>query len=660
MSMDGFHVATTFGAGLLLWVVWQRRRTSYMASWAACWFFLAGASFARILVTKLADSVSVATVAAAGSVLALLHASSLLAGLFGLTHQRPPRSDLMRSVQGAAALVGGLLAFATSAKISVRAESFIASAAALVGLWWMARKRLSVTTPGLLVFSAALLAFAGTRLESAIVGDSSSLWYALAPVLVSVCMVTALLDDEREAAELAASEVEHLAYYDSLTGLPNRSLFFDRAIVAVAEATRHGEGVGLIFLDLDRFKHVNDSLGHSAGDFVLKAATEKIRRTLRTEDTVARFGGDEIAILIGRLERPENVAIVVDKILRAVRTPMLFGEREIFITASIGVSIFPADGEDAETLVRNADAAMYRAKAAGGDSFQFYTDGLDTQALERLEIECGLRRALELNEVQIDYQPIVTADGTTVTGFEALLRWHSRRWGLIEPERFIPTAEASGAIVPIGNWAMRQACTNTRRLQLELNEPYMLSVNLCARQLQLPTLVADVRAALAESGLPAASLCLEVTESSAIIDLVRTINALSALRDLGVRVAVDDFGTGYSSLSYLKSLPIHTLKLDRSFVREIREQRGGTIASSVIDMAHRLGMEVTAEGVETEAQWRFLEANGCDSMQGFLFSMPLPASELVTYLEGTKSRRPGHAARLALPRIGAVRAPESQ
>jgi len=448
-----------------------------------------------------------------------------------------------------------------------------------------------------------------------------------------VAMMACLLQDQSEASELATVEIEHLAYHDALTGLPNRPLFIDRLIVALAQANRANQTLAVFFLDLDRFKDINDSLGHNIGDQLLRAVAERVRRSVREGDTIARFGGDEFTLLIPRVERIEDAATIAQKIIEMLKIPFVIGENELFVTTSIGISLFPNDGADPETLVRNADTAMYRAKEHGRDNYQLYAPAMNARALERLALENLLRKALNQNELILHYQPLIDLKSRTVAGVEALVRWNHPDMGLLYPAHFITVAELSGLIVPIGNWVLRTACKQVRHWQKKFGYEISVSVNLSARQFQQPDLLAQVAQVLEETGLPPYSLELEITESSAMQNSENTIYTLREFKTLGVRIAMDDFGTGYSSLNYLKRFPIDTLKLDKSFVNDITtDPSDAAIATAVISLAHSLNLDVVAEGVETEAQLAILTREKCDRIQGYYFSKPRSIQELEAYV----------------------------
>ena len=441
---------------------------------------------------------------------------------------------------------------------------------------------------------------------------------------------------ERKRAE---DQIKELAYHDALTGLPNRLLFHDRLSVAVAQAHRSASRLAILFLDLDRFKVINDSLGHSLGDRLLREVAERLQLAVRQGDTVARLGGDEFILLLPGIGRAEDAAKVAEKILETLKHPVRLQSRELFVTASIGISLYPEDGLDPESLIKNADTAMYRAKEQGRDNFQLYTRAMNEMAVERLGLESSLRKALHGGQLVLHYQPLLDLTTGKVHGVEALLRWNHPERGLVLPGEFLNLAEITNLIVPMGPWTLRTACAQARAWQEDGHPALTVAVNLSARQFQQPDLVAQVRRALDETGLPPSSLDLEVTETHAMQNAEATILTLRELKRIGVRISIDDFGIGYSSLSYLKRLPIDTLKIDQSFVRDITtDPDDAAIATAVIALAHTLKLQVVAEGVETQEQLEFLAARQCDRMQGYLFSRPLPADECGEFL--SRARRP--------------------
>jgi diguanylate cyclase (GGDEF)-like protein/PAS domain S-box-containing protein len=441
----------------------------------------------------------------------------------------------------------------------------------------------------------------------------------------SAVLGTAFDVTERKRAE---EQIRTLAYHDTLTGLPNRLLFHDRLQVAVAQAHRAGGHLALLFLDLDRFKVINDSLGHGLGDRLLQEVGLRLRGSLREGDTVSRLGGDEFTLLLPGIGRAVDAAKVAEKILETLREPIRVEGHDLFVTASIGIALYPEDGAGAEALVKNADTAMYRAKEQGRDNYQLYTAAMNATALERLALESALRRALSANELVLHYQPLLEIASGRIHAVEALLRWRHPERGLIPPAEFIPLAEVTGLIVTMGPWILRSACAQVQAWRAAGFPGLSLAVNLSARQFQQPDLAELVTRILEETGLPPRHLDLEVTESYAMQNPEQAIDTLRQLKALGVRLSIDDFGTGYSSLSYLKRFPIDTLKIDKSFVGDItRDADDATIVTAVIAMAHALKLTVVAEGVETEDQLAFLAARRCDRMQGYLFSYPLPPEE---------------------------------
>jgi len=426
---------------------------------------------------------------------------------------------------------------------------------------------------------------------------------------------------ERKRAE---EQVRHLAFHDALTGLPNRLLFNDRLTVSILQSHRSKSRLAILFLDLDRFKVINDSLGHSIGDALLREVSERLGKCVREGDTVARLGGDEFIVLVPGLGHDEDGAKVAQKILAVVRQPFFADGHELFLTTSVGVAVYPADGESAEILVRNADTAMYRAKEQGRDNYQLYTPAMNSRALERLSLENRLRAAISNGELVLQYQPLLDIDTGRIRGAEALVRWHHPDLGLLPPGEFISLAEVSGLIVPIGHWVLQTASRQARAWH-KLGFPELtVAVNLSARQFQQADLVAQIKEALRAAELPAEALDLEITESNAMQNAELSISTLWDLKNLGVQISMDDFGTGYSSLNYLKRFPIDRIKIDQTFVRDVTtDPDDAAIASAMIAMAHSLQLSVVAEGVETEAQLAFLREQKCDEMQGYLFSAPV-------------------------------------
>ncbi len=434
-----------------------------------------------------------------------------------------------------------------------------------------------------------------------------------------------------------------LAQYDVLTGLPNRALFYDRLRQAVGRAKRDQTMAGLMFLDLDRFKQINDTLGHAAGDRVLKVVAERLKGFLREVDTIARLGGDEFTVIIEGVSAPEQMTAVAEKIRIALNEPVKLDSRDMSVSTSIGITLYPQDGEDIEQLVKNADIAMYHAKQRGGrQQYQFYEPSLELFAAEHLELESKLRHAIARREFLLHYQPMVDLASGRVEGMEALIRWRSPE-GLILPSNFIPLAEQSGLILDIGRWILHAACTQARAWQRQGLPPLILTVNLSPLQLRQENLAAEVAEILRETGLAAQYLQLEITEETLMDRSRDTIAALTRLEQLGVRISIDDFGTGFSSLAYLKQFPIRALKIDQTYVRDITTDRDdASIVSAIVSMAKNLGLYVVAEGVETREQLEYLRSTGCNAYQGYYFSVPLPDNaftELVKRQAGKEQRQ---------------------
>jgi len=427
----------------------------------------------------------------------------------------------------------------------------------------------------------------------------------------------------------AESQLVHQAYHDALTGLPNRILFQDRLTQALCLARRNERGLAVLFLDLDQFKLVNDTLGHAAGDRLLQAVAARLRQSVRRSDTVARVGGDEFNLLLPDVEGGNQAARMAEKILATVAQPVEIDGHRLYITTSIGISLYPSDGGDAEALLTSADIAMYRAKEMGRNGFQLCTPAMNARSLERLTLENDLRQGIERQEFRLFYQAQVDLATGRTAGVEALLRWQHPSRGLVSPDAFIAVAEEARLIVPLGEWALRRACEQAVAWQAAGLPELRLAVNLSALQFQQRTLTAGIRRILDETGLDPRHLEIEITESAAMHNAALTVEVLAALRGMGVRIAIDDFGTGHAALAYLKHFPIDALKVDRAFVADIEASpQGRAIITAIINLAHGLGIRVIAEGVETEEQLRFLAANGCDEYQGFLAGPPLPPEQL--------------------------------
>jgi diguanylate cyclase (GGDEF)-like protein len=440
-------------------------------------------------------------------------------------------------------------------------------------------------------------------------------------------------------------ELEHHVNHDALTGLANRHLLQDRLQQAIFRAGRRDLRCAVMFLDLDHFKLVNDGLGHHAGDELLKNVARELATILRPEDTVARFGGDEFVLIATEVLDLNDVTDIAERIISRLSEPVVIEKEEIAVSASLGIAIYPLDGATVDELLKNADAAMYHAKELGRNTYSFYTKEMNGSISEQFILKSKLAKAVEQGELTLHYQPQAAAKDVTLVGFETLLRWHHPELGRVAPDRFIPIAEESGLIVPIGEWVLMTACRFAANLRKQGKTFGRVAVNLSARQFYQATLAKTIERILDETGLPPQCLELEITESMMMGNTEKVLRILSELKDMNVQLAVDDFGTGYSSLGYLRRFPIDRLKIDRSFIDDVpSSQHDATITRAIISLAHNLGLSVIAEGVETPAQLAFLAANGCDEIQGYLLSKPLDGAALMDFIQ-SKQVRPGISAR---------------
>ncbi len=463
--------------------------------------------------------------------------------------------------------------------------------------------------------------------------------------------LTAIMDNEGKPSQYVGlfnditaqkeneERIRYQAYHDALTGLPNRLLFNDRLLLALAQARRLDEQVAIMFIDLDRFKNINDSLGHSVGDQLLQGMAKRLEQCTRDEDTVARMGGDEFTVMLPRIKHLSDVDQVARKALEGLSQPLRVEGHELVVTASIGISLYPGDGEQAEVLMKNADSAMYRAKDQGKNKYQFYSADMNASAMEQLTLETQLRHALEHKEFCLHYQPQVDITSGQLIGFEALVRWQHPQQGLVLPGKFITILEESGLIVPVGEWILNQSCQQNVVWRKTGLIPVRIAVNFSSHQFREAAIDQLVTKVLAESGLSADGLEVEITEGVLMDDVQQSSETLRRLRAMGVAIAIDDFGTGYSSLSYLKEFPVDMLKIDQSFVRDITcNPQDMEIVTSIITMAHGLDLGVIAEGVETQEQLQLLRELGCDQIQGYFTGRPLTAKQATELLEKSASQ----------------------
>jgi diguanylate cyclase (GGDEF)-like protein/PAS domain S-box-containing protein len=475
-------------------------------------------------------------------------------------------------------------------------------------------------------------------------GSDYPAWMVANAVRDSTGQITHMVTSCVDVAEQKANEerIHHLAHHDGLTDLPNRSLYLERLTMALEQATRNETHVAVVFIDLDRFKNINDSMGHHVGDGLLRSVAKRLLDSVRAGDTVCRLGGDEFVIVLqGASNREEIMHIVADRIVATIRQPHLVEGVELHVSCSAGISVFPQDGREVDHLMRHADAAMYQAKSRGRNMAVFFTPEFHTQAQERLSLENALRQVIDRDELRLFYQPLIDGMTGDVVGVEALARWQHPERGMVSPATFIPIDEESGQIVAIGAWILDHACQQHAAWSRQGVGPLLVSVNLSSIQLRdsnLPQLLAEI---LRRHDVDPAMVQLELTESFLMENALSTVESLQRLKAIGVALAIDDFGTGYSSLNYLHRFPIDKLKIDQSFVRDmLQDPADRTITQAIIGLGHALGMRVVAEGVENEAEAALLRQSGCDELQGYLFARPMPAPELQTWLQGRVISKP--------------------
>lgn len=447
-----------------------------------------------------------------------------------------------------------------------------------------------------------------------------------------------LMDPGGGPREENNTEIEYRAYHDPLTGLPNRSLFMDRLNMEINRAQRTGQRFGLMFLDLDNFKDINDSLGHIMGDYLLQDAGKRLLEYIRDVDTVARIGGDEFTLLLPGLSKPEEIVNIAQRILDAFKEPFNVKNYELFSTASIGICFYPADGKDSVELLKNADLAMYHAKDQGKNNYEFFSREMNIRVRRRLAMENQLQRALIENQMALHYQPLVELETGTIVGTEALIRWNHPEQGIIKPDDFIPLAEDTGLILQLGQWVLETACNQNQAWRQQGLDPKYVSINVSSRQFFRKDFLESIKRVFLSTGLDTGSLALQVTENGIRGNRRKIVTIMSALKKIGVKLSIDDFGKGFSSLDHLKCFPVDTFKIDRSFIGKIpHDPDCVAVTRSIISLAHNLKKTVLAEGVETEAQLEFLLRHGCDQMQGYYFSRPVSPAEISRMLEEGKS-----------------------
>lgn len=439
---------------------------------------------------------------------------------------------------------------------------------------------------------------------------------------------------ERKWAE---QKIHHMAFHDSLTNLPNRLQFRQKLMDAFRKADQNEKMAAIVFLDLDRFKIINDTLGHHVGDELLVLVSNKLKSHIHEQNFVARFGGDEFIILMSNVNHVDEVTKFAESISALLDESFMYENQELFITSSIGISLYPQDGTDVDTLIKNADTAMYRAKEKGGHAYELYHSDMNLRSLERLNMEIQLRRALERNEIIIHYQPLIDLRTGVIFGMESLVRWNHSTMGLISPGEFIPVAEETGLIIPLGNWVLIEACRQNKIWNEMGLGNLRVSVNISVKQFQQPNFYKIVENVLIETDLDPSLLCLEITENIAMMNVSYIVDTLTRLKELGVQISIDDFGTGYSSLSYLKRFRVHTLKIDKSFIKDLTtDEETAAIVKAMITMSRQLNMKCLAEGVENLQQLQFLKEHGCDEIQGYIFSRPLPHHQFETLIREKK------------------------
>ncbi|HEY0514305.1 MAG TPA: EAL domain-containing protein [Thermoanaerobaculia bacterium] len=652
------NLAQAIGAlvlALVLVVFHRHYQRPYLLTWAWSWgafcVSLLGGSAAMFLVDRMPPEAPARLLASSLSILGVYcQVAWLLFGTYEVVAERPLSRRFQRAVLAALVVltlgsIASSLFIAPHLRLLVRVgvRVLLLGGAFLVASWGVWRSRTHPSGLGRRLVSITFLLYGLHQLHYLViivsqavkVGSMDYVAYLgpfdnLFQTLIGLGMVIWLLEEEHQRVVVASARIEHLAYHDSLTDLPNRNLLLQHLTAWIERAEARRERLAVLFLDLDRFKVVNESLGNLHGDELLKALSDRLRHALRPTDQIARVAADEFAILLPAVESEAAIVRVAENLLGIIRLPFVLQGREVYLTASIGISRCPEDGADAETLLKRAEIAMVRAKQTRPDQYRIFSPEMGSSSLEQLSLEADLRRALtqEPSELALFYQPVLDSRQRRVEGVEALLRWFHPVRGLMTPGEFLWLAEVSGLAHTLDLWVLRTACREAEGWRREATRDVQLAVNLSARSFQQTDLLRRIEDVLAATGFPPSLLVLEITETLAMQNAEATLAILRGLKELGVRIAIDDFGTGYSSLSYLTTFPIDTLKVDRSFVHTIGRARGSEeVAAAVIALAVSLEISVIAEGVETKEQWSWLQGLGCDKFQGYLFSPPLPAAE---------------------------------
>lgn len=660
--MVALDLLTPVAIAFLLSYFHKLHSREYLREWSVFWVWLAAFKLFRWTTFGLmahidyqrADRLLVASLATVSLLVAITH---FAAGTFSAVRLRPLRPTIRKTLMIVAVVVGvaialSLLSMMPNADRSLTSFNYVSGCAlglAYIGgavtLWRPGRpERGSWILLTIILAIAGSVKIAGAILQAEwyrLIGTPLVLFELMLSGAIGIAMVVSLLDEERVAALFAADQVAHMVYHEELTGLANRSLLLDRLLLSLTQAERRKSLLALIFLDIDGFKPVNDTLGHDVGDELLKGVAERIRSIVRAEDTVARFGGDEFVILISELRSPEDTGRIGTKLVDAIRQPFHVGGHEVSVTTSVGIAIYPDDGRDAEMLTRNADKAMYQAKEKGGDQFQLYSVSMNHRALEKLEMEMSLRRGLEFRQMELQFQPIVSATSSKLMGFEALLHWDHPTKGLLPAAEFMPTAERSGMLGPIGKFTISEACRLLASWQKKIDSDVFIAVNVSSAELKEEDVFSHLATSLQEYQLDPRGIEIEITETSMSPELDLHSVVLPRLRELGIRITIDDFGNRFASLSQLRNSRSDAVKLSPVLTGDIGDPTNAVIVSGVIGIAHGLNLQVGSEAITSETQFAALRQQGCDRFQGPLFGELLPAERVVDFIRNFDAPLPG-------------------